>query len=97
MPELQETSELPCDTGSCRDELEKVEAFRGIDFTPLDEARTEEDGDWNSKRGKWGSDQILLEKRARWVRRWLQGRNEKHIVCVLHGGVSPPFPFPLPP
>lgn len=42
VPEFQEASALPCDTGSPREVLEKEEAFKGLDFSRLGE-------DWDSK------------------------------------------------
>ena len=41
LAELQEVSEAPCNTGSCRDVLEK-ELFKGLDFSGLPD-------DWTSK------------------------------------------------
>jgi len=42
LAELQETAGVPCDTGSNRDDLEKEELFKGLDFSGLPD-------DWNSK------------------------------------------------
>jgi len=42
LAELQESEELPCDTGSSRDDLEKEELFQGLDFSGLPD-------DWTSK------------------------------------------------
>ena len=42
LAELQEASEMPCDTGSSRDDLEKEELFNGLDFSSLPD-------DWTSK------------------------------------------------
>ena len=42
LAELQEVGELPCDTGSSRDDLEKEELFQGLYFSSLPD-------DWNSK------------------------------------------------
>ena len=42
LAELQETAGVPCDTGSSRDDLEKEELFKGLDFSSLPD-------DWNSK------------------------------------------------
>ena len=42
LAELQEVEELPCDTGSSRDDLEKEELFKGLDFSSLPD-------DWTSK------------------------------------------------
>ncbi|RPA96805.1 phosphoglycerate mutase-like protein [Choiromyces venosus 120613-1] len=79
LAELQEASELPCDTGSSRRVLEKEGMFKGLDFSGLPE-------DWTSKQGKWAPDPDLLRERARVVRKWLKARSESHVVAVLHGG-----------
>ena len=42
LAELQEATDLPCDTGSNRDDLEKEELFNGLDFSGLPD-------DWTSK------------------------------------------------
>ena len=42
LAELQEGCDLPANTGSSRDVLEKEELFKGLDFSGLPE-------DWNSK------------------------------------------------
>lgn len=81
LPELQESSAMPCDTGSTREELEAEEKFVGIDFSRCIEG-------WNSKKGKWAPDDLALRERAKVARNWLKGRNEDHVVAVLHGGVS---------
>jgi len=81
LPNLQESSATPCDTGSAREELEADEKFTGLDFSRCVEG-------WNSKKGEWAPDALALEKRARHARNWLKGRNEGHVVAVLHGNVS---------
>ena len=72
---------MPCDTGSSRGDLEKVELFKGLDFSGLPE-------DWTSKvlyvppsslggnartncywKGKWAPDPHSLIERARTVRK----------------------------
>lgn len=78
MPELQENSSSPADTGSSRDELSKIEEFDGIDFSRLDDL-------WNSKTGFWSSDPKALRRRAAWTRNWLANRPEDEIVVVSHG------------
>jgi len=42
LAELQEATDLPCDTGSSRDVLEKEELFKRLDFSGLPD-------DWTSK------------------------------------------------
>ncbi|KAI4778965.1 hypothetical protein E4T52_06079 [Aureobasidium sp. EXF-3400] len=84
LPELQETSDLPCDTGSNVQDLESE--FRGqpVDwsymYTPPAKA-------WNSKLGKWSATASAVDDRARVAREWLYSRPEKEIVVVTHGGL----------
>ena len=80
LPELQETSDQPCDTGSSRVELEKEFADRNVDFSRAIDG-------WNSKKGKWSPERSAIEARAQVVRQWLMARPEKHIVVVTHGGL----------
>lgn len=99
VPELQETSAMPCDTGSETKELKKMFGDK-VEWDWLDEDGGEVGPrkEWTSKKGPWAGDGNALEKRARWVRRWLkkvseevptrQKEKQRHIVCVLHGGVS---------
>ncbi|KAJ4485957.1 phosphoglycerate mutase-like protein [Lentinula aciculospora] len=74
---LQEANNLPCDTGSSREELEQNDEFKGINFESLKD-------DWNSKQGEHHN---ALTARARWVRRWLRDRPEQNIVVVAHGDI----------
>ena len=78
LPELQETSDLPCDTGSAPEELAKDFAQKPVDFslvTPV----------WNSKKGKFSASPDAVIARAREARLWLLARPEKEIVLVTHG------------
>lgn len=79
LPELQETSDLPCDTGSEREELEKEFAGKSVDLGLVSVG-------WNCKRGRWAPQSRAIERRARDARLWLQGRSEQNIVVVTHGG-----------
>ncbi|KAK5679957.1 hypothetical protein LTS10_007905 [Elasticomyces elasticus] len=79
IPELQETSNLPCDTGSTPDELAKE--FNG---KPVDLSRVTPD--WNSKQGRWAPTAQAIEARVKDARLWLMARPEKEIVLVTHGG-----------
>ncbi|BDD61334.1 hypothetical protein MAP00_006382 [Monascus purpureus] len=80
-PDLQETSDVPCDTGSnpevLREEIEKggLPVDLGLLF----------DG-WNSKKGPYAPTNKEIKNRARAARRWLKARPEKVIVVVTHGG-----------
>ncbi|KAK4634347.1 putative phosphatase [Fulvia fulva] len=79
LPEVQETSDLPCDTGSDRAELEREFEGRPIDLDLVHEG-------WNNKRGKWAPTAAAIQNRAREGRVWLMNRPEKEIVIVTHGG-----------
>ena len=79
LPEIQETSCLPCDTGSDLDVLRKEMQDKPVDLSLVSEG-------WNSKRGKWQPDAAAIENRAREARQWLKARPEKEIVLVTHGG-----------
>ncbi|THY43359.1 hypothetical protein D6C97_09270 [Aureobasidium pullulans] len=83
LPELQETSDLPCDTGSDVRVLESEFKGQPVDlsymYTPQAKA-------WNNKTGKWGATASAVDDRARIAREWLYNRPEKEIVVVTHGG-----------
>lgn len=83
LPELQETSDLPCDTGSSLEEIEKEFAGQPIDTSLM---RKLENADWNSKKGRWAPNSTAIEDRARDAREFLYGRDEKEVVMVTHGG-----------
>ncbi|RFU80824.1 phosphoglycerate mutase family [Trichoderma arundinaceum] len=86
--DLQERSDLPCDTGSERALLE--EAFPNVDFSTLDE-------DWFLKTGAYAADDESVALRARTVREKLWSLAEsvqreqpvpasrRAIVIVTHG------------
>ena len=79
LPEIQETSDTPCDTGSDIGVLKKEMADKPVDLSMVSEG-------WNSKQGKWAPDAKAIEARAREARKWLKARPEKEIVLVTHGG-----------
>ena len=79
LPEIQETSDVPCDTGSDLEVLEKEMGGKPVDLSLVKEG-------WNSKKGKWAPASDAIEARAREARRWLKARPEKEIVVVTHGG-----------
>lgn len=78
LPELQETSDLPCDTGSTPEELAKEFEGKPVDLSLVKPG-------WNNKRMKWAPTASAIEKRARDARLWLMSRPEKEIVVVSHG------------
>jgi len=82
IPEAQETSDVPCDTGSDPAVLKNEFVDRGL---PVDISLVHEG--WNSKQGKWSPQIGALRNRAREVRQWLRARPEKQIVLVTHGGL----------
>lgn len=83
LPELQETSDLPCDTGSNPEDI--IQEFRG---KPLDPSAlsSPEGKRWNSKKGRWAPHADAIVARAADARKWLLARPEKEIVVVTHGG-----------
>lgn len=80
LPELQETSTLPCDTGSSPAKLAEEFKDQPVDLSLL------EDG-WYSKKGKWASTTSKITARAHTARLWLRNRPEKNIAVVTHGGL----------
>ncbi|KAL8688872.1 MAG: hypothetical protein Q9218_005326 [Villophora microphyllina] len=80
LPYIQETSDLPCDTGSDLSKIKKDFKDQPVDFSQVPE-------DWNSKLGKWEASQYAIDSRCREARRWLKSRKEDSIVVVSHGGL----------
>ncbi|KAL8810105.1 MAG: hypothetical protein Q9223_007823 [Gallowayella weberi] len=80
LPELQETSDLPCDTGSNLTALKEEFKDKPVQLSSVPE-------DWDSKKGKWAPQQEAIEARCREARQWLKARDEKDIVVVTHGGL----------
>lgn len=78
LPELQEISDLPCDTGSSPEELAKEFANQPIDWTLVMPG-------WNIKEGRWANERKAIAQRAKEAREWLRMRQEKEIVVVTHG------------
>jgi broad specificity phosphatase PhoE len=79
LPEIQETSDLPCDTGSSKSELEREFAAYNVDLSRVQEG-------WNSNTGKWAPTAPRISERGREARLWLRDRPEKNIIVVTHGG-----------
>ncbi|EGE06813.1 phosphoglycerate mutase [Trichophyton equinum CBS 127.97] len=83
LPEIQETSDVPCDTGSDLADLKKEVEEKGL---PVDLSLVPED--WNDKTTeRWSANAKSVTVRAREARQWLKARPEKHIAVVSHGGV----------
>ncbi|KAF3929081.1 hypothetical protein ABW20_dc0105971 [Dactylellina cionopaga] len=77
LPEIQETSPNPCDTGRPTEELKKL--FPQIDFSECDRTN------WLVKNhGFYTRENLPL--RAAFVRKWLYERPEKVIALVTHSG-----------
>ncbi|KAH8684741.1 phosphoglycerate mutase family protein-like protein [Tricladium varicosporioides] len=89
LPELQETSDLPCDTGSSPSKLhEEFDGKGQVDLSRVHEG-------WNSKTGRWAANAAATEARARVARLFLRTLGsqsvtstgeDQHIVVVTHGG-----------
>lgn len=86
LPEIQETSDLPCDTGS--DPVKLEAEFGNAGKVDLELVK---DG-WNDKKGKWAPKAKAVEGRAREARLWLREMaskseaSEVHVAIVTHGG-----------
>jgi len=90
LPELQETSDLPCDTGS--EPAALAEEFGKGDYKDTVDLSLVQPG-WNSKTGRWSPAASAIEARARDARIWLRnlaksqsGDGDVDIVVVTHGG-----------
>ena len=77
-PEVQETSDLPCDTGSSPEELAQEFSGKPIDFSLVTHG-------WNVKTGRWSPTKEAIAQRALEAREWLIRRPESEIVVVTHG------------
>lgn len=92
LPELQETSDLPCDTGSAPSKLK--DEFSSGPFAGKVDLEFVTEG-WNSKTGRWSPAASAIEARAREARVWLRNlaveaskssSEDLNIVVVTHGG-----------
>lgn len=83
LPELQETSDLPCDTGSTVEEIEKEFAGKPIDTSLMHKP---ENAEWNNKKARWAPNSSAIDARARDAREFIYARNEKEVAVVTHGG-----------
>ena len=80
LPEICETADVPCDTGTDIGVLKEEMKDKPVDLSRVKEG-------WNVKTGKWAPTVDALEKRAREARQWLRARPEDEIVVVTHGGL----------
>ena len=79
LPEVCETADVPCDTGSDIAVLKEEMKDKPVDLSMVKEG-------WNVKTGKWAPTADAIDKRAREARQWLKARPEHEIVVVTHGG-----------
>jgi len=81
LPEIQETSDEPCDTGNSVEEIRKEfeKTGRKLDLSLVTP-------DWNSKKGRWAPSSETVAERCKVARHWLRNRKEKDIAVVTHGG-----------
>jgi broad specificity phosphatase PhoE len=87
LPELQENSNLPSDTGS-EPSMLQVEFGEGQFAGTVDLSRVHEG--WNSKTGRWSPSEAAIEARARDARLLLreiaqENDDDKEIIAVTHG------------
>ncbi len=84
-PDLQERSDLPCDTGSDVSVLEAK--FPGLDYSPLGEG-------WHAKTGAYTADDRTVDVRAEGFRKKLlrlvkeleaNGSKKNAVIVVTHG------------
>ncbi|KAF2116117.1 histidine phosphatase superfamily [Lophiotrema nucula] len=79
LPELQETSTLPCDIGTDVEQLKQEMEGHPIDWTYVQ-------SDWNSKStGRYVPRADIVTSRAQMSRRFLQCREEQQVAVVTHG------------
>ncbi|KIL92243.1 hypothetical protein FAVG1_04651 [Fusarium avenaceum] len=78
LPEMQEASNLICDTGR---DLSEVKA----DFEQLPVNFDVVETGWHIKEDKWAPVASSLLKRAQIARQWLSERQEAEIVVITHG------------
>ena len=79
LPEICETADVPCDTGSDVAVLKEEMKDKPVDLGMLQQG-------WNVKTGKWAPTADAVGKRAKEARQWLKARPEDEIVVVTHGG-----------
>ncbi|KAJ9307041.1 hypothetical protein DTO217A2_3461 [Paecilomyces variotii] len=85
LPELQETSDIACDTGTEVSELAREFSVELGPSGPVVDLSLLKPG-WWVKKGKYAPSSSALIARAKDARQWLRARPEKEIVVVGHGG-----------
>ena len=80
-PLIQETSDLPSDTGS---DLEVLESEYGDN--PKVDLSLVHPG-WNEKSSTYAPTAPAIEARACQARQWLKARQEDNVIVVTHGGL----------
>jgi len=78
LPDAQEATADPSDTGSTVDELVERFGEQGMDYSHMTPQ-------WYEKTGRNAVGVEALRARARALRKWLGGREEREIVLVTHG------------
>lgn len=81
LPELQETSDLPCDVGTEVEELEKEFEGKPVDLSCVP-------ADWTDKvTGIFTPQSDHIAARCRKARHFLASLEAKHVAVVAHGAV----------
>ncbi|KAF5714045.1 histidine phosphatase superfamily clade-1 [Fusarium mundagurra] len=78
LPEVQEVSDMNCDTGSDLSVIKTEFQQEPVDFSLVEPG-------WQIKEGKWAPVVGSVLERARAARQWLSERPESEIVVVTHG------------
>ncbi|KAF5245989.1 hypothetical protein FANTH_7079 [Fusarium anthophilum] len=78
LPEVQEVSDMNCDTGSDISVIRAEFQQQPVDFSLVEPG-------WEVKEGKWAPAIGSILERARAARQWLSERPESEIVVVTHG------------
>ncbi|KAF4434119.1 Histidine phosphatase superfamily clade-1 [Fusarium acutatum] len=78
LAEVQEVSDMNCDTGSDLSLIKTEFQQQPVDFSLVEPG-------WQIKEGKWAPAVGSIEERARAARQWLSERPESEIVVVTHG------------
>ncbi|KAB8343005.1 hypothetical protein FH972_022599 [Carpinus fangiana] len=80
LPDLQELSARPCDTGRSLQVLMAQFGSGEVDFRAMQP-------DWEKKQGRYRATPQACEERARAAREWLRNADADEVVVVAHGGL----------